>query len=82
MKALKKAVLLFVRTTAYRANALRLYYWSDNQLSGMWSVHVLPGWYYRCLYKCCMGLIRVKMCRRLANWGIHNIPLRLRFEIA
>lgn len=82
MQKLKKATLLTARTVAQRWNLNRLYYWSEQQLSAMVNVHVLPEWYYHCLYHSCLWSVRYKTLRRTANWAIHTIPYHVRFRIA
>lgn len=82
MKAVKKAILLSVRTTAYWWKFLRLYYWADGELQDMRAVCVMPVWYYRCLYHACVWLLRFKNFRWLANRLIHTIPYHIRFKMA
>jgi hypothetical protein len=82
MKALKKAILLPTRATAYRWKLLRLYYWADYELSAMRAVYVMPGWYYWCLYNVCLWIVRFGTFRRLADRAIHTIPYDVRFNMA
>jgi len=82
MKALKKAILLPLRVTAYRLKLLRLYYWADHELSAMRAVYVMPGWYYRSLYRACLWIVRFQTFRRLADRAIHTIPYHVRFKMA
>ena len=82
MKALKKAILLPLRTTAYRWKLLRLYYWADYELSVMRAVYVMPGGYYWCLYNACLWIVRFGTFRRLADRAIHTIPYDVRFKMA
>jgi hypothetical protein len=82
MRRLRKAILLPVRAVAQHLNLTRLYYWSEHELSQMVHVHVFPGWYYFCLYHCCLWVVRYKACRRAADWAIHTIPYHVRFKIA
>lgn len=82
MQKLKKAILLIVRAAARRWSLNHLYYWSEQQLSAVLNVHVLPEWYYHCLYHSCIWVVRYKHLRRTANWAIHTIPYDMRFKIA
>jgi hypothetical protein len=82
MKRMKKALLLPIRSVAYRWGGLRLYYWADLKLSELRSVYVMPVWYFRWLYQACMWLVMFNNFRRLADWAIHTIPYPIRFEIA
>jgi len=82
MKRLIKAMLLPLRYTAYRCNRLRTYYWADNKLHELRSVHVMPEFYYRWLYQTCMRLAETRKFRRLAERAIHTIPYHVRFHVA
>jgi len=82
MKRLKKAILLPVRNMAYRWNRLRTYYWADEKLNELRTVHVMPNLYYRWLYQGCMWLAETGKFRRLADRAIHTIPYHIRFYVA
>lgn len=82
MKRLKKALLLPVRTLAYRCNNLRLYYWADARLFDLRAVNVMPSLYYRLLYHLSMSLMQNRKFRRLADRAIHTIPYSVRFNMA
>jgi hypothetical protein len=82
MKCIKKAVLLPVRSMAYRWKRQRLYYWADRKLYELRAVCVMPLWYYRWLYHACVWLVEFRKFRRLADRTIHTIPYHVRFEVA
>ena len=82
MKALKKAILLPLRATAYRWKLSKIYYWSENELSALRGVYIMPGFYYRCLYHICLWIVSFNTCRRIADRMIHTIPYHVRFKIA
>ena len=82
MKRLKKAILLPVRTMAYRWNRLHTYYWADKKLHELRTIYVMPKFYYRWLYRTCLWLAENKKFRRLADRAIHTIPYHVRFHVA
>jgi hypothetical protein len=82
MERLKKAILLPVRTMAYRWNRLPTYYWADKKLHELRTVYVMPKFYYRWLYQTCMWLAESRKFRRLADRAIHTIPYHVRFHVA
>ena len=82
MKRLKKAILLPVRSMAYRWNRLRLYYWVDEELYELRTVNVMPDFYYRWLYRVSMKLVDSNRLRRLADRAIHTIPYHVRFNVS
>jgi hypothetical protein len=82
MKRLKKAILLPLRSVAYRWNRPKLYYWTEQGLYEMRNVHVMPGFYYRWMYQLSMRLIESGRFQRLADRAIHTIPYNLRFHMA
>ena len=82
MKRIKKAILLPIRSLAYRSNRLRLYYWSEIRLYELRTVCVMPRWYYHWLYHTCLWLVEIRKFQRLADRVIHTIPYRVRFEMA
>jgi hypothetical protein len=82
MKRLKRAVLVPVRTMAYRCNRLHVYYWADEELYAIRAVSVLPEWYYRWLYRVSMRLVESGKFRRFADRAIHTIPYHIRFKVA
>ena len=82
MKRLRKAMLLPVRSLAYRWNRVRLYYWAEKKLSELRQVHVMPTFYYRCLFRFSMRIVHVDRFRRFADKIIHTIPYHVRFNVA
>lgn len=82
MRRIKKAILIPVRSMAYRWNRLRLYYWADKELFELRTVNVMPDFYYHWLYRISMRLIESNNFRRLANRAIHTIPYHIRFNVA
>lgn len=82
MKRLKKAVLLPVRSVAYRWNWPHIYYWAEQELSGLRNVHIMPNFYYRWLFQVSMRMVHIDRFRRLADKAIHTIPYRIRFDVA
>ena len=82
MKRLKKAILIPMRTLAYRFNRLRLYYWADGLLYELRSVNVMPTFYYTHLFKLCMKMAKTTRFRRLADKVIHTIPYQIRHKVA
>jgi hypothetical protein len=82
MKRIKKALLLPVRSMAYRWNRLGTYYWADEKLNDLQTVHVMPKLYYRWLYQGCLWLAESARFRRLADRAIHTIPYHIRFHVA
>ncbi len=82
VRRMKKAVLLPVRSMAYRWNRLKTYYWADEELYELHKVCVMPMFYYRWLYRVCMWLVGHDTFRRLADRAIHTIPYHVRFNLA
>lgn len=82
MKRIKKALLLPVRSMAYRWKCLRLFYWADRQLYDLRAVCVMPHWYYRRLFHVCLWLVAFYHFKRLADRAIHTIPYHVRFQMA
>lgn len=82
MKRIKKAIILPVRKISYRLRWLGIYYWAEMRLLELRTVYVMPAYYYRWLFNCCMGLVEYRKFRRLANWMIHTIPYHIRFAAA
>ena len=82
MKRLKKAILLPVRSFAYRWNRMQLFYWAEQELFEMRNVHVMPTFYYRWLFRFSMRIVHVDRFRRLAEKIIHTIPYNIRFHVA
>ena len=80
MKRIEKALLLTARKSAYKWNLLTLYYWSDQRLSELRGVYVMPKVYYRWLYRSSMWLAGYRNFQKLGNWAIHTIPLHIRFQ--
>ena len=82
MIRLKKAMLLPLEMFAYRWNRTKLYYWVEQELFEMRSVHIMPDFYYRWLFHLSMRIVHVDRFRRLADRAIHTIPCRVRFDVA
>jgi hypothetical protein len=82
MKRLKKAILLPIRSFAYRWNRMKLYYWAEQELFELRYVHVMPTFYYRWLFHFSMRIVHVDRFQRLADKAIHTIPYRVRFDVA
>ena len=82
MKRIDKAVLLLVRTIAYRGHYERAYYKAQMRLYELRMVHVMPLIYYKCLYRICIRLIESNKFQRLADRAIHTIPYDVRFNLA
>jgi hypothetical protein len=82
MKRLKKAMLLPVRSLAYRWNRLKLYYLTEQALYELRNVHVMPNFYYRWLFRLSMRMVHIDRFRRFADKAIHTIPYHVRFEVA
>jgi hypothetical protein len=82
MKRLKKAILLPVRSLAYRWNRLKLYYWAEANLYELRTVNVMPSLYYQWLYQLSMSMVKSKKFQQLAYRAIHTIPYNIRFNMA
>ena len=82
MKRLKKTILLQVRKAAHLSSQWRLYYWAEWQLFELRTVCILPGWYYKGLYRVCMWLLKYRRFHGVADRTIHTIPYTVRFRLA
>ena len=82
MRRTRKAMLLLIRHQARNWRRWHTYYWADAALQDLYAVHVMPGIYYRWLFRTCMWLASHTAFHRLADRAIHTIPLAIRFEAA
>ena len=82
MLRLKKAILIPLRSMAYRYKRLRLFYWVEQELSELRLVNVMPDFYYQCIYKASMQLVEIQSFKQMAYRVIHTIPYHIRFKLS
>jgi hypothetical protein len=76
MKRLKKAILLPVRSLAYRWNRLKLYYWAEANLYELRTVNVMPSLYYQWLYQLSMSMVKSKKVSAAGVPGDTHDPIQ------